>query len=82
LQQGKDAWKKLADDHPDIPRFRSGLAGVYYELGRLHAADNHPGEARQAFEQARIIQENLVGEYPDIPEFARNLDRTRKALQP
>jgi hypothetical protein len=37
LEEARGAWQKLADDHPDIPRFRAGFAAADAAVARLHA---------------------------------------------
>jgi tetratricopeptide (TPR) repeat protein len=80
LQEARASWEKLRRDHPGVPRFRSGLAEVYREIGDLQLAGGQPQAARQSYDQARQLQEELVRECRDIPSFARNLDRTKQAI--
>src|SRR5262249_36775030 len=81
LQDALAVWEKLVPDHPQVPRFRSGLASAYCELAAWHTAANHSGEARHWNEHARSLQEALVREYPEIPECKLNLNQSERRLE-
>jgi hypothetical protein len=69
-----------AERHESLAQ-RSGLAGFCYELGSLQRAGKQRTEALHSYERATRMQEALVRECPDIPDYQRALSRTLQDLE-
>jgi serine/threonine protein kinase/tetratricopeptide (TPR) repeat protein len=64
LRRACALWERLARENPDVPGFRSDLAGNYYLLAFLEA---HLGQAREAdadFGRLRAVAQKLVRAEP------------------
>jgi len=86
----------LARKHPDVPQYQNDLARTHTSLGVLYEAkaESLPGEtaeqaavrdrcrqaAKAEYEIARVIHEDLVHRFPDLPEYQSCLARTHNRL--
>jgi serine/threonine-protein kinase len=60
----------------DDPAHRAGLAEAERQLGVLRFAEGRPTAAKEGFERARAIYEEVVRARPDDPSFGVGLART------
>jgi serine/threonine protein kinase/tetratricopeptide (TPR) repeat protein len=60
--------KKLATA-PDLARQRQSYARSWYALGRIEKELGQAEEARNHFEQCRLIREELLRDYPDFDTY-------------
>jgi tetratricopeptide (TPR) repeat protein len=54
-EEARAAWESLADEFPDAPRYRVGLADSLNDVGRAAMRSDLPARALQAFERALAI---------------------------
>ena len=67
---------RLADQFPEVPDHRMRLAITRYHLGDLLRSTDPAGSAA-ALAGAVQLQEKLVADYPQVPEYQAALGRTR-----
>ena len=70
-------YEHLTAEFPLVRRYREGQALTYYSLGELLALrkDNRKelNESQRAFERALELLEQLVAQFPDIPQYQHDL---------
>jgi tetratricopeptide (TPR) repeat protein len=64
--------QSLADENPDVHRYRGSLAGLHLEIGGL-SSQRDDDESMANYEESRNIFTQLVGQYPDVPDYRTNL---------
>lgn len=73
-------WTRLVRAHPDVPGFRSDLAGLYQVQGMAHLDANRRQPALAAFEESRQLRDSLVQQQPDIAKFQYGLGESYAML--
>ncbi len=68
--------KQLVDEFPKVPKYRSGLASDYNNLGGLLGLLHRFDEAEKADRAALAIRQQLVKDYPTIPDYRMELGDT------
>ncbi len=78
-RQGLAHHQELLARFADEPAYQHDLGKHYIGLGSLFRDTDRPGEAEQAFVQARDLQEKLVAGHR-LPEYRRELARCHNLL--
>jgi hypothetical protein len=60
--------QKLAEEAPHVPVYRQEVARTHYNLALLWEQMQQPREAEQAYRAAGDLQQQLVDEFPRVPE--------------
>ncbi len=72
----RDTFARLVDRNPEVAEYQSSLAGIY-----MNIAGHQEGTAAIAsFEKSRAIFTDLVQQYPQNPQFRRDLAVTLREL--
>lgn len=82
--EAETRFEQLAYHNPDVPEYRSGLAGVLMNRGNLDAkagAVDRTESARERFKKSLDILEVLVTQHPQVETYQRDRDAVRAALQ-
>jgi tetratricopeptide (TPR) repeat protein len=72
FQKGVAILEDLLRTRPDVTTLRSLQAGIYRPLGAIVTV-RRPAETLRAFEKARALWEQLVGEHPTVAGFRSDL---------
>jgi tetratricopeptide (TPR) repeat protein len=73
FSEAMEAWKKLAEAHPDTPDFQHGLSVSWGKLGGVCVARNDWVAAEAAFNNALKIDRELAETHPDALNFQYEL---------
>jgi serine/threonine protein kinase/tetratricopeptide (TPR) repeat protein len=82
----RDIFARLADEHPDVPDYRSHLAESHTRLGEMCFPDRETeavAEFRTAIKFHRTaikLQQRLADERPDIPDYRQRLAGSHQGL--
>jgi serine/threonine protein kinase/tetratricopeptide (TPR) repeat protein len=72
----RDLYKGLADDFPDRPEFRQGLARSHNNLGALLLDTGRLKQAEEAFAAALALRSKLAADFPAEHDYRRELAGT------
>jgi serine/threonine-protein kinase len=72
--------QRLADDFPDVPRHRKGLALAHTALGILLADRKQHEKSAEHYRKALALQQQLADELPDVPDYRKDLAGTHVNL--
>ncbi len=72
--------QKLADDNPEVPRFRLMLRVCRKGLGDVLGAAGKPAEAEAEYRKARALGQKLADENPRHLEYRRDLAQINRDL--
>ena len=64
---------KLADDNPNVPGFRDGVASAYTNHADLVRSIGRPADARDGYERAIAIRESLIQQEPTTTIYRGHL---------
>jgi tetratricopeptide (TPR) repeat protein len=79
-EQARAIRQRLAQDHPTVTAFQSGLANSHNNIGFLLSATGKPSEALAAYEQARAIFDRLARDNPTVTEFQSGLANSHNSI--
>lgn len=79
LEQAQDLMKDLAEEHRDVPRYRSNEALGWHALAEVYRANQRFEEAESALNDAIDICRALVNDYPR-PDYRSDLARVQISL--
>jgi tetratricopeptide (TPR) repeat protein len=66
-------WERLAEAHPEVPRYRNNLAVVLNNLGRVYMQLRRGDEAEAVHARALELWEGLAAENPEVVDFQDGL---------
>lgn len=69
LRRALKLYERFAQENTADPKVRLQIAGAYGRIGDIHRSLGQGKEARQAWEQARVVTERLVADFPIEPSF-------------
>ena len=72
----RDTLTRLTEQNPDVSEYKAALAGVYMNL----TLRQQGAERLKSFESARKLLTGLVDNYPENPQFGRDLVVTLRSL--
>lgn len=75
-----EIYESLVASAPAAPKFRSGVAQGYFDLGFVNFELRDTAAARAFYEKSLEIREGLFAETPQDADYARNLAITLKRL--
>jgi serine/threonine-protein kinase len=79
-EEAVTVFARLAADFPDVPRYRQDLALSHSNLGKLLSdliQAPRRDDAESQFRAALDIQERLASDFPNIPEYRKDLAQSR-----
>jgi serine/threonine-protein kinase len=88
-EQARAILAKVVALDPASTYLRTDLARAHYTIGDLHrtakktdaaARQEQLAHARKAYDKARVLQEKLIGEAPDVPVYRNALGQTLHGL--
>jgi hypothetical protein len=82
-QQALARLNPLAQQNPEVVEYQTERGGIYMNLAYLEIGAGDQGDAaalKAALEQARDIFAPLVGRFPTVPRYRRNLAVTLREL--
>jgi serine/threonine-protein kinase len=72
-ERARATFQRLADVHPAVPDYRSGLAASHINLGRVLRELGRGLEAEKSYRAALAVQMQLVRHFPRVSEYRQNL---------
>src|SRR5262249_13093531 len=70
LEKSLGLFRQLAENQPEVPRYRRMQAWGQQLLGTIYLRDGKSAEAREAFQDATALWEKLVAADPDRAAYA------------